>query len=68
MMSILDWQSWSILSRGELIYTFIWILKRMWHWSSNLTLTPEYLQLCCASTEFFGNNILKDSQSEISLF
>ena len=57
MMLVLDWQSWSILSRGELIYTFIWTLKQMWHWSSQLT--PEYLQSCCATPEFFRHNSLK---------
>ncbi|MEN9568615.1 MAG: hypothetical protein RLZZ69_3811, partial [Cyanobacteriota bacterium] len=54
MMSILNWQSWSFLSRSELIYTFTVILQRMWHWSNRLT--PEYLQSCCASPDFFGNN------------
>ena len=57
MMSVLNWQSWSMLSRGELIYTFIWTLKNIWHWSSQLT--PEYLQSCCASPEFFGNDSLE---------
>jgi hypothetical protein len=33
MMSVLNWQSWSFLSRSELIYTFTVILQRMWHWS-----------------------------------
>ncbi len=66
MMSVLDWQSWSILSRGELIYTFIWALKPMWHWSSQLT--PEYLQSCCATPEFFGNNSFEDDCLEISIF
>ena len=66
MMSVLDWQSWSILSRGELIYTFIWALKPMWHWSSQLT--PEYLQSCCATPEFFGNNNFEDDSLEISIF
>ncbi|WP_019504009.1 ferritin-like domain-containing protein [Pleurocapsa sp. PCC 7319] len=60
MMSVLNWQSWSILSRGELIYTFIGILKRMWQWSRNLT--PEYLQSCCASPDFFVNNNLESHQ------
>ncbi len=55
MMSVLNWQSWSILSRGELIYTFVWTLKKMWHWSSQLT--PEYLQSCCATPEFFEDNL-----------
>ena len=63
MMSVLNWQSWSILSRGELIYTFIYTLKPMWHWSSQLT--PEYLQSCCATPEFFGNNNLECCQPEI---
>lgn len=54
MMSVLNWQSWSVLERGELIYTFMWILKRMWHWSGQLT--PEYLHLCCSTPKFFGNN------------
>ena len=27
---MLDWQSWSTLSKGELIYTFMEILRRMW--------------------------------------
>ena len=54
MMSVLNWQSFSFLHRGELIYTFIWILKRMWQWSGQLT--PEYLHSCCATPDFFGNN------------
>ena len=55
MMLVLGWQSWSVSSRGELIYTFIWILKRMCYWSSQLT--PEYIHSCCTSPSFFGNNI-----------
>ena len=51
MMPVLKWQSWSLLCKIELIYTFISILGRMWHWSS--TLTPEYLQSLCASPQFF---------------
>lgn len=66
MMSVLNWQSWSFLSRSELIYTFIVILQRMWHWSRQLT--PEYLQSCCASPDFFGNNNLTDHQPEIIIF
>lgn len=66
MMSVLDWQFWSGLSRGELIYTFMWILKRMWHWSSQLT--PEYLHSCCASPEFFGNTNIEYSPAKISIF
>ena len=54
MMLVLDWQSRSVSSKGELIYTFIWILKRMWYWSGQLT--PEYLHSCCATPSFFGNN------------
>ena len=65
MMSVLDWQSWSILSKGELIYTFIWILKRMWHWSSQLT--PEYLQSCCATPEFFGNYNFEGDRPKIGI-
>ena len=65
MMSVLDWQSWSILSQGELIYTFIWVLKRMWYWSSQLT--PEYLHSCCASPSFFGNNSTSD-RPKITIF
>ena len=63
MMSILNWQSWSILAKGELIYTFILILKRMWLWSR--TLSPEYLQSCCASADFFINNNFESNQSPI---
>lgn len=66
MMSVLNWQSWSILSRGELIYTFVWTLKKIWHWSSQLT--PEYLQSCCATPEFFENNNSESYQPEIILF
>ena len=66
MILILNWQSWSVLSKSELIYTFIWILKRMWHWSSQLT--PEYLHDCCATAEFFGNNNIECYQPEISIF
>ena len=66
MMSVLNWQSWTILSRGELIYTFIWTLRKIWHWSSQLT--PEYLQSCCATPEFFGNNNVEYYWSEITFF
>ena len=61
MMSVLNWQSWSILSRGELIYTFIGILQRMWQWSGKLS--PEYLQSYCASPDFFVNNNFESNQS-----
>jgi hypothetical protein len=54
MMSILNWHSWTSLSKIELIYTFIGILQRMWQWSR--TLTPEYLQPLCATPDFFGHN------------
>lgn len=64
MMSVLNWQSWSVLHQGELIYTFIWILKRIWHWSGQLT--PEYLHSCCGTPEFFGNN--ECNQSEVIIF
>jgi hypothetical protein len=66
MMSILNWQSWSVLCRGELIYTFIWILKRMWYWSSQLT--PEYLHSCCATPDFFGNNSVECNQASSNHF
>lgn len=66
MMSILNWQSWSVLYRGELIYTFIWILKRMWYWSSQLT--PEYLHSCCATPDFFGNNSVECNQPKVIIF
>ena len=66
MMSVLNWQSWSVLSRGELIYTFMWILKRMWYWSGHLT--PEYLSSCCASPEFFGNTNIECSPAQINIF
>lgn len=72
MMSVLNWQSWSFLHRGELIYAFIWILNRMWRWSGQLT--PEYLHSCCATPEFFENQSYenhsvdtKDSQSEVTI-
>ena len=64
-MAVLNWQSWSVLSRGELIYAFMWILKRMWYWSGQLT--PEYLQSCCASPEFFGNNMYEFNRFKISV-
>ena len=66
MMSVLNWQSWSVLHQGELIYTFIWILKRVCHWSSQLT--PEYLHSCCATPEFFGNNNVETSPSKAIVF
>ncbi|MEN9869837.1 MAG: hypothetical protein RLZZ171_820 [Cyanobacteriota bacterium] len=66
MMSILNWQSWSVLCRGELIYTFIWILKQMWYWSSQLT--PEYLHSCCATPDFFGNNSVECNQPRVIIF
>ncbi len=63
MMSVLNWQSWSVLSKGELTYTFMWILKRMCHWSGRLT--SAYLHCCCATPEFFGNNSVDYNQPEI---
>ena len=63
MMIVLNWQSWSILSKGELIYTFIWTLKSIWYWSDRLT--PEYLHSCCATPEFFGNNSLECDRPDI---
>ncbi|MEO1673020.1 MAG: ferritin-like domain-containing protein [Cyanobacteria bacterium J06631_2] len=65
MMSVLNWQSWSLLHRGELIYTFIWILNRMWGWSGQLT--PEYLHSCCATPEFFGDNSVEYNQPKASI-
>ena len=65
MMLVLNWQYRSVLSRSELIYTFIWILKRMWYWSSQLT--PKYLHSSCASPSFFGNNSSSDL-SKITVF
>ena len=50
----------SVSSKGELTYTFMWTLKRMWHWSSQLT--PEYLHPYCATPEFFGNNSVDYNQ------
>ena len=66
MMSVLNWQSQSVSSKSELIYTVIWILKRMCYWSSQLT--PEYLHSCCAYPSFFGNNSNKLYQPEITVF
>ena len=66
MMSVLNWQSWSVLSKDELIYTFVWILKRMWFWSDRLL--PEYLHSCCASPDLFGNNNVEYNQPKISIF
>ena len=63
MTIVLNWQSWSISSRGELIYTFIWALKSLWYWSSQLT--PEYLHSCCATPEFFGNNSFESNRPDV---
>jgi len=69
MMSVLNWQSWSVSDRGELIYTFIWTLKRMWRWSGQLT--PEYLHSCCGTPEFFdhsfGHNNAEDHQPKVTI-
>lgn len=65
MMSVLDWQSWSVLSRGEIIYTFAWVLKEMCHWSGQLT--PEFLQSCCATPEFFGHDSFDFEYLEIDI-
>ena len=53
----------SVLSKGELTYTFMWIFKRMWYWSGQLT--SEYSHSCCATLEFFGNNSVDYNQPEI---
>jgi hypothetical protein len=65
-MLVLDWQSRAVSSKGVLIYTFIWILKPMGYWSSQLA--PEYLHLCCASPSFFGNSNDKFYQPKITVF
>ncbi|MGL5836115.1 MAG: ferritin-like domain-containing protein [Waterburya sp.] len=64
MMSVLNWQSWSVLARGELVYTFIWVLKQMWCWSGQLT--PEYLHSCCGTPEFF--DIVSCNQPKVTIF
>ncbi len=74
MMSVLNWEAWSGLHQGELIYTFIWTLKRMVYWSSHnesktsRQLTPEYLHSCCATPEFFGNNNIEYNQPKVTIF
>lgn len=42
MMGVLNWNSWSLNNRIELIYTFILVMFRLWGWNS--TLKPEYLK------------------------
>jgi hypothetical protein len=37
MMKILHWQSWSLVHKMELVYTFVWVFQRMWSWSHNLS-------------------------------
>ena len=41
MMKTLEWQSWQINHKIELIYTFVKVMESMMNW--NRTLTPEYL-------------------------
>ncbi|MGL6341051.1 MAG: hypothetical protein ACRC80_18175 [Waterburya sp.] len=60
-MSVLNWQSWSFLSKSELIYTFIVILQHMWYWSRQLT--PEYLKLSCYAFKLHITSYKKDSET-----
>ncbi len=41
MMKTLEWQSWQLNHKIELIYTFVKVMESMMGWSR--TLTPEYL-------------------------
>ena len=59
MMSVLNWQSRSIMSRGALVNTFTGILKKIWHWTSQLT--PEYLQLRHVQLQISGKLIALNS-------
>ncbi|BAU62731.1 hypothetical protein STA3757_00820 [Stanieria sp. NIES-3757] len=42
MMKVLNWQSWSLIHKIELVYTFVWVFQRMWSWSDNLS--SKYLE------------------------
>ncbi len=56
MMELLQWESWKINYKIELIYTFIWVMQQMMRWSR--TLTPEYLATLFNSTSLCGNDTM----------
>jgi|GEM_PF-5106204 len=42
MTGVLHWNSWAMMHKIELIYSFSFVLRQMWGWSNSLT--PDYLQ------------------------
>ncbi|MBW4611904.1 MAG: ferritin-like domain-containing protein [Desmonostoc vinosum HA7617-LM4] len=42
MMGTLNWHSWSLNNKVTLLFTFTYVMHRLWSWNS--TLTPKYLQ------------------------
>jgi hypothetical protein len=42
MMATLNWNAWSLSNKTTLLFTFTYIMHRLWTW--NNTLTPKYLQ------------------------
>ncbi len=54
MMQTLEWQSWKINYKIELIFSFIKVLEQMMQWSR--TLTPQYLDTVFNSTPVSWKN------------
>ena len=48
MMGTLNWETWQINDKIELVYTFVRVMQQMMGWSH--TLTPEYLNTLFGST------------------
>ncbi|AFZ36710.1 hypothetical protein Sta7437_3203 [Stanieria cyanosphaera PCC 7437] len=53
MMKVLHWQSWSLIHKMELAYTFAWVFQRVWSWSNNLS--SEYLEKLFVLSPNSGN-------------
>ncbi|MDZ8054131.1 MAG: ferritin-like domain-containing protein [Aulosira sp. ZfuVER01] len=42
MMGTLNWDAWSWSNKATLLFTFAYVMHRLWSWNNSLT--PEYLQ------------------------
>jgi hypothetical protein len=51
MTQELHWSSWSLLNQASFIYTFDWVMRRLWCWHQGLK--PDYLR------DLFGPSVVR---------
>lgn len=59
MMRVLDWESWSLTHKIELLYTFVCVGQRMQSWNNSLS--SDYLKVLFASSLISENNLFEPS-------